>query len=271
MRAISLGWGVQSFTLAAMVALGELDPVDVAIHADTTHERQGTYEFSKRWIPWLESHGVRVVTVMDADQAAAVTSGKTDIPAFTYAENVERIVLEYDDRDQVIGQHTALRNVNGMLRRQCTNRWKIAPMRRWLQENRHGDPVEQWIGISIDEAERMRPSDVKYITHRWPLIERRLSREACVGWLRSHDLEIPVKSSCVFCPYHSRRAWFDMKQQGGQDWDRAVVVDEAIRKVRPPFDLFVHPDRIPLKEIMSPQDNGQIELWAEECSGTCFV
>jgi hypothetical protein len=32
--AISLGWGVQSFTLAAMVALGELPPVDVAIHAD---------------------------------------------------------------------------------------------------------------------------------------------------------------------------------------------------------------------------------------------
>ena len=33
MKIISLGWGVQSFTLAAMVALGELEPVDFAIHA----------------------------------------------------------------------------------------------------------------------------------------------------------------------------------------------------------------------------------------------
>ena len=32
MRVISLGWGVQSFTLAAMAALGDIPPVDAAIH-----------------------------------------------------------------------------------------------------------------------------------------------------------------------------------------------------------------------------------------------
>lgn len=63
MKALSLGWGVQSFTLAAMVALGDLEPVDVAIHADTTHESKLTYEFAARWTPWLEERGVRVVTV----------------------------------------------------------------------------------------------------------------------------------------------------------------------------------------------------------------
>ena len=63
MKVISLGWGVQSFTLAAMAALGELEPVDVAIHADTTHESKLTYEFAARWTPWLEERCVRVVTV----------------------------------------------------------------------------------------------------------------------------------------------------------------------------------------------------------------
>ena len=61
--AISLGWGVQSMTLAAMSALGDLPPVDVAIHADTTHERSATYAYAQRWTPWLEARGVRVVTV----------------------------------------------------------------------------------------------------------------------------------------------------------------------------------------------------------------
>ena len=42
MIAISLGWGTQSFALAAMSALGELPPVDVAIHADTGYERAAT-------------------------------------------------------------------------------------------------------------------------------------------------------------------------------------------------------------------------------------
>ena len=60
MRVISLGWGVQSFALAAMSALGELPPVDAAIHADTTHERRETYEFAATWTPWLEARGVHV-------------------------------------------------------------------------------------------------------------------------------------------------------------------------------------------------------------------
>ena len=46
LKIISLGWGVQSWALAAMVALGELEPVDFAIHSDTTWERSDTYQFA---------------------------------------------------------------------------------------------------------------------------------------------------------------------------------------------------------------------------------
>lgn len=249
MKTLNLGWGIQSFTIAAMVALGELESIDAAIHADTTHERSGTYDFAARWTPWLEALDVRVITVRDAEQAAYVSTYKTDAPFFTLTPS----------------------RTGGMLRRQCTQRWKIAPIRKWLQTNRNGEPVEQWLGISLDEAERMKPSDAKYITHRWPLIEKRMTRNACVAWLARHDLEVPIKSACVFCPFHNRSAWYQMKREGGADWKKAIAVDEAIRKVRPPFDLFVHSDRIPLADIRSPQEHGQFELWSEECSGTCFV
>lgn len=249
MKIISLGWGIQSFTLAAMVALGELEPVDAAIHADTTHERSATYEFAKHWTSWLEVHGVKVVIVNDAKQAQTVTTFQTDIPAFTVGVSI----------------------LGGMLRRQCTQRWKIAPIRRWLQAHRNGEPVEQWLGISLDEAERINLSDVKYCTHRWPLIEKRMTRDACIAWLARHNLEVPVKSACVFCPFHNRRMWFEMKLANGADWQKAVTVDEAIRNVRPPYNLFIHRDRIPLADIKSPQDNGQLELWSEECFGICGV
>ena len=251
MKAISLGWGVQSFTLAAMSALGDLEPVDVAIHADTTHETSGTYAFAERWTPWLEERGVRVVTVRDAAQAATVTEFKTDIPAFT---------------DTPGGS-------GGMLRRQCTGRWKIGPMRKWLQSNRDGKPVEQWLGISLDEFQRMKDSDRKYIKHRWPLIERRMTRWDCQRYLETHSLEVPPKSACVFCPFHNMAAWQAMKATGGADWQKAVEVDEAIRKVRPPYDLFLHPARIPLVDVdlRSEQDKGQLSLWDAECSGICGV
>jgi hypothetical protein len=62
LRVLSLGWGVQSFTLAAMSALGELPKLDVLIHADTSWERQATYEFAAKWQPWLESKGMLVLT-----------------------------------------------------------------------------------------------------------------------------------------------------------------------------------------------------------------
>ena len=59
----SLGWGVQSTTIAAMVALGDLPPVDFFLHADTTWERSGTYEHVAIMTPWLQERGVEVVTV----------------------------------------------------------------------------------------------------------------------------------------------------------------------------------------------------------------
>ena len=81
MIALSLGWGTQSFALAAMVALGELPPVDVAIHADTTHERTATYAFAEKWTPWLEARGVRVVTVRAKTTDPIRTGPSSSLPS----------------------------------------------------------------------------------------------------------------------------------------------------------------------------------------------
>ena len=53
----------------------------------------------------------------------------------------------------------------------------------------------------------------------------------------------------------------------------AVEVDYAIRKVRPPFDLFIHPARVPIDEIdlRSAEEQGQMTLWDNECDGICGV
>ena len=57
-KVISLGWGVQSFTLLAMVAEGELPMIDLAIHADTHYERQQTYRLQKKYTPIFKSKGI---------------------------------------------------------------------------------------------------------------------------------------------------------------------------------------------------------------------
>jgi hypothetical protein len=257
MKIISLGWGVQSFTLAAMVALGELEPIDAAIHADTTHESKLTYEFADRWRGWLEERGVRVVTVVNKISNAIDNGwGWPSAPFFTINP----------DRSK------------GQIQRQCTFEWKIANIRRWEQSNRKKEPVEQWIGISWDESLRMRESGVKYITHRWPLIEKHMTRHNCENWLRAHDLEVPEKSACTFCPFHSTAEWRRIKRTP-EDWAEAVAVDEAVRNVKPPNSMFVHPSRKPLElvDLRTEVEKGQISLWDKgnswdnECSGICGV
>jgi len=173
---------------------------------------------------------------------------------------------------ELVGTKYLVKGSQGMLRRQCTQRWKIAPMRRKLQELRNKEPIEQWLGISTDEALRMKSSDVKYITHRWPLIEMEMNRADCKQWLVDHDLPIAPRSSCVFCPYHSTKEWRTRKSIP-DDWERAVAVDQSIRDMRPPFPLFVHPARIPLVDVdfRTQEEKGQLRLWDEECAGICGI
>lgn len=250
MKIISLGWGVQSFTLAAMVALGELEPVDFAIHADTGHEFSGTYTFARKYTPWLEVRGVKVVTVVNPRPNPVDNGyGWPDLPSYMITNRG-----------------------NGQAKRQCTSQWKILPMRRFVQAHRNGQPVEQWIGISLDEYQRMKDSDVKFITNRWPLIEKKLTRADCVDWLKAHDLEVPPRSACTFCPFHNTKEWRNIKASP-TDWEEAITVDRALRKARPPYDLFVHPSRKPLVEVdfRTMEEKGQMSLWDNECSGVCGV
>jgi len=251
MKVLSLGWGVQSFTLAAMVALGELEPIDAAIHADTTHESKLTYEFAERWRWYLHDKGVKVITVKPDNKK---------LGAFNQYRGV------------FIPAYTQSAKGDGQLRRQCTGDWKIAPMRRWIQEHRNGEPVEMWLGISLDEFQRMKQSDVKYITNRWPLIELKMTRLDCMNWLDKKGIEIPPRSACTFCPYHSTREWQKIKQVP-EDWKNAVDHDNAVRKLRPPYELYVHPSRKPLDEVdlRTPEEKGQLSLWDNECDGLCGV
>jgi hypothetical protein len=261
MRVLSLGWGVQSWTLAAMVALGELPPVDFAIHADTGYEAEGTYSHAAKWTPWLAERGVKVVTVRGPRNEVVMTHNVAAvmIPAFTV--------------DQATGKR-------GQVRRQCTSDWKIQPIRRFVRTLMAPRPrpgsVTMIQGISLDELTRMRTSDVKYITNEYPLVDARITRAGCTHWLESHGLDVPVKSACTFCPYHSIGHWKESKREGGHNWRQAVAVDKIIRDRRPKHGpLFIHPARVPLADAVNiPEDHGARQMALEEApcdGGVCFV
>jgi hypothetical protein len=139
--------------------------------------------------------------------------------------------------------------------------------------------VEQWIGISTDEAMRVKPSRLSYVTHRWPLIETGMSRQDCLRWCEARGLPRPPKSACTFCPYRSNAEWRTMRDGDPEAFADAVAIDEAIRPGmpgprRPKGEAwFVHADRVPLAQVdlSTAEDRGQLNLFNNECEGMCGV
>jgi hypothetical protein len=265
LRVISLGAGVQSSTMALMAARSEIGPMpDAAIFADTQSEPAAVY----RHLDWLE--------------------GQLPFPVYR--------VTAGSLRDEILRAMTGVRTTarppfftlsGGMLNRQCTQDFKLLPIQRKIREliglkpRQRGpkDPVvEQWIGISLDEAVRMKPARHRYVTNRWPLIECQMNRLDCLRWCERHNYPAPPKSACTFCPYHDDMQWRALRDQDPASFADAIEVDEAIRPGVPGprgrRDLwFVHRDRVPLGQVdlSTPKDRGQLDLFANECEGLCGV
>lgn len=262
LRVLSLGAGVQSSTLALMIAHGEIDPVDCAIFADTRWESDATYE----WLDWLEQqlpfqvHRVSAGDIRENILRGINTTGGrfVSIPFFTRGQD----------------------GANGIGRRQCTSEYKIKPIRAKKRDLLgykpraripHGS-VETLIGISLDEAIRMKPSRDKWDVNRWPLIDKRMTRDDCLAWMRRHGYPLPPKSSCLGCPYHSNNEWRLIKANSSE-WNEVVQIDRMIRE--PARGMrgrqYMHSSRVPLEDVdlSTASDHGQMDAFGNECEGMC--
>lgn len=274
LRVLSLGAGVQSTTLALMAAHGDIGPMpDCAIFADTQSEPTAVYEH----LAFLTRGNVLPFPV----HVVSIGNLREEIMSATRGESKR-------------GSHARppffVRNGDGsggMIRRQCTRDFKIDPInkkvrdliglmprQRWSRQ----PVVEQWVGISTDEASRMKMSRINAIEIRWPLIEKGMSRSDCLLWLERNGYPRPPKSACTFCPYHSNDAWRRLRDTDAAGWQDAVTLDAAIRKGLTSSgltkgEMYLHRDRVPLGEVdlSTNLDRGQPDLFDNECEGMCGV
>lgn len=267
---LSLGAGVQSSTLALMAAHGELDPMpDCAIFSDTGAEPKPIYE----WLNTLEKmlpfplHRVQWKDGLLDNITQSVKGGRfAGAPFYTENEDFNRTDKE------------------GQLRRLCTREFKVQPITQKLRHllglqkgQRAGKSIRviQYIGISLDEIIRMKPSRDAWIEHRWPLIEKRMARWDCMRWLERHGYPVPPKSACTFCPYRSNHEWRWLRDNDPGGWQQAVEVDRLIRGgvLGTKHALYLHRDMRPLDEVDLRTDNerGQPDLFGNDCEGMCGV
>ena len=261
LKVISLGMGIQSTAVYLMSSMGILPRADYAIFADPQAEHYKTYQMLDWLLEWKDkNNGIEIIVNRDYNLLEDVLNnvnarGKNwvTIPAF-------------GDRD-------------GFNMRQCTSDYKVKPVNQTIRKlhelapRKRMKPTELWLGISLDEIERVKESREYNITFFYPLLYKGMSRNDCVDFFKENNFPVPVKSACVFCPFHSNKFWSGIQKENGDAWEKSIKVDRAIRKATHPRTgerevFYLHPSKRPLEEI--DFDDGQESLFeGYDCEGYC--
>lgn len=194
---LSYGGGVNSSALYFYLREHNR-PLDVVIFADTGCEHPSTY---------------RTVEVMRA------TCKKDNIP-FIVVQSKYGNLYEY---------YQAKQAVMSIKWRDCTSKFKIRPIRAWLRQH-YGKHCHfnQYIGIGVDEMQRMTQSDVQYSTLLYPFCEARLTRLDQERILRRYGFHAQ-KSGCVGCPFQSQVSWKRLRRTNPAEFNRWLELERRNR------------------------------------------
>lgn len=259
MNILSFGGGIQTVAMALMCINKELPMPDCAIFADPKWEHEETYKYLSWFIPYCEEQGLKFYVVSKGNiRVEALDTQKrwATMPLFTLSESGEK----------------------GMLRRQCTNEYKVSVVYKKVRElmglkkyQRTKNPANIWIGYTLDEADREKPSRVGYCKNVFPLLyDRPTKRRECEKYILDNGFYLPPKSACIGCPYCGDDRWKDLKKNNPKLFEDACQFDDAVRnntRKGIKAQVFLHSRRIPLRDIKF--FDGQIDMFTEECEGHC--
>lgn len=241
----SCGGGLQSAAIGVLIVEGVIPAPSFSGIADTSREVKSTWDYLHRILnPYLAQAGVTVEVVPHTLARVDLfdKGGLTLMPAWT---------------------------AEGRLSSFCSGEWKRDVMERWLR-SKGVNNCEQYIGFSVDEMHRATGK-----AHRpwcrpvYPLIDKMLTRGGCRRIVEAAGLPVPHKSRCWMCPHQNAEEWAEIRQDEEQ-WQAAIMVDEAIRENDEQHALFLHSSRVPLRMANLTVDESMPLFRACQDSG-CFT
>jgi hypothetical protein len=217
-KAISYGGGVQSTALLVLACTGAIE-MDVALFANVgdDSENPATLDYLADYAaPYAKRHGLPLHQLRRTWRTGEQT---------TLYQYVTGPIASLPIPVYMAGGAPGTR--------QCSERWKIGVVARWLRDNNtSGEKAELAIGFSWDELERVKDIADPIATRTYPLIDMRLNRADCAVIIRDAGLPVPPKSSCWFCPYRGARGFAEMRRDDPETFDRAVALEDRVNEKR---------------------------------------
>jgi Phosphoadenosine phosphosulfate reductase family len=242
---LSFGGGVNSVALLLWL-LREGHPLDEVVFADTGGEVPETYAYVTRISAYLQ---------------------EKDIP-FTLIQGRVRGRDLYD---------TCLhrRVFPSTIWRWSTRDFKVLPIHRYYRSL--SDHVNQYLAIAYDELERMKDSHVPFITHIYPLVDNRFTRENCKQIILDFGWPLPPKSSCFFCPFNTLSRWKWIYENHPDLYARALALEENSKHFpsqRLTDQVFRARASVTLRELPklfdeTAVDDSQVEIYP--CGAECMT
>lgn len=208
----SCGGGVQSTACLVLAAQGKI-PYRTFIFANVGDkaESPATIKYIKEVLkPYAKLHGIEWIEVNKVNRKGEAVDLYDD--CMNNAKSIS-IPLHYKD--------------GGLGFRNCTSKWKIQPIAKWIKHN--APECVLGVGISTDEPQRAKPArDSDGYSKAYPLIELGIDRSMCLQIVKQEGLPQPPKSSCWFCPYHTTEAWTHRKRESPELFKRAVELERRL-------------------------------------------
>jgi hypothetical protein len=259
-QVLSYGGGQQSVAICLLIAQGKLPKPDIIVMADTSREATATWNYLEQVVqPMLKPLSLEV-------EIASHSLATADM----YGHNGDLLMPAYTNQS---GKKSKLPTF-------CSDKWKQRVVKRYLR-SKGVKECDIWLGFSLDEIERCKPSGAKWFHRVYPLLDGVLepyvpwgignglsmSRADCVVLIEQAGLPIPPKSSCWMCPHRRNNQWRDLRDNSPEDFAKAVALDKEIRERDP--HVFLHESMTPLDEADIDGKSSQLD---EQCGlGFCLV
>lgn len=263
MKIFSYGGGVQSTAVLCLTAQSKLQ-YDHFIFANVGNdsENPATLEYIEQYAkPFAQAHGLSFIEVQKVNRAGDTQTLKQRIMTTPRSVPIPAWLPSGAFGNRI-----------------CTSDFKIKVIARWLKQNgaTKDNPATVGIGISTDEWMRARSdSGIAWEVLEYPLLDLRLSRNDCRKIIEQAGLPIPPKSSCYFCPFHTKREWERLKREEPELFEKAVEIDRHIRVKRDELGkdgMYLHSSRHPLDKAVGLQYEFDFNENDIPCdTGYCFL